>query len=45
MELAQKQSKRAKQNIIDAMLVAKATEAFLDVALQWLENKGVLWLS
>ena len=31
MELAQKQSKRAKQNITDAMFVAMATEAFLNV--------------
>ena len=31
MELAQKQSKQAKQNITDAMLVAMAIEAFLDV--------------
>ena len=31
MELAQKQSKQTKQNITDAMLVAMATEAFLDV--------------
>ena len=31
MELAQKQSKQAKQNITDTMLVAMATEAFLDV--------------
>ena len=30
MELAQKQSKQGKQKITDAMLVAMATEAFLD---------------
>ena len=31
MELSQKQFERVKQNITDAMLVAMATEAFLNV--------------
>ena len=30
MELVQKQSERAKQNVTDAMLVIMATEAFID---------------